>query len=876
MASFTDQIMQFNPYVQQLPLEAMAQVGMYKQQKYEEGVQKVQSYIDNIAGMDVIRGVDKQYLQSKLNQLGSKLKTVAAGDFSNFQLVNSVGGMTTQIVRDPNVISAVSSTKAYRKGIEDMNALNKEGKGSSSNDWDFKDRASKWLNSNDLQTSFSGTYNPYTNYKKNSLEVIKGLTKNKNITEDAFDYDDKGNMVIKDAILRTELAGIPPEQIQQALLVGLAPNDWKQMEIDGRYNYSNVDNETFANSVTASYKSKYDGFTQQRSVLENAKSSTSSASEKAALDMKIKDIDKILNNITTEYNNVSKTFADGDIESAKARLFTSNFVNGFSSAFSFTETSQEYKTSPFVQNEQWRQNKEQDWKKFLADYELAKQNLDIRKGELLEKKEENRIARLATEGYGGLPGPVDPNTLPKLVLDNVISQTQGYRDGIVSSDNNFIKSQGKDQAWLDQQRQAYLKSSNGVDPLVKQHFDNTEGMRQMADENQTMVVKINQEADRKFGTLDNLIPKNAPNITYTDGVGNTYVYSPKDFVNFNTKVNSLQTKRVSKTTTSQAGPVYTTEWLDDKAKGELSAKELVLYNVYKQGINNVNQKGGNNTLRQNLLNYSKTVNVPYGETFKQKQDFVASEVKRRVVAAQGVSYSIPTITKGQKESLASLFGKVADMAESQKGAIAESPSLDKNILRKISESGDAEGSITVIEGTEFMPTMYQVTARGKDGTTTFNMTPEQKNAIFGDRFEPSPALRAFRPYQSMMQKYSEIDPKTNQPSSYLSTNPIKGPITFENSSLKSINFPNIKSYGITGAIVSNDRGRSYSVRLNIYDPITKIYHNDIAYPRLLNEEEVAPVMLGITDSWIYEALNDGKQATRNDLQILQRASKKPL
>ena len=103
MASFTDQIMQFNPYVQQLPLEAMAQVGMYKQQKYEEGVQKIQSYIDNVAGMDVIRGVDKQYLQSKLNSLGSKLKTVAAGDFSNFQLVNSVGGMATQIVKDPNV-----------------------------------------------------------------------------------------------------------------------------------------------------------------------------------------------------------------------------------------------------------------------------------------------------------------------------------------------------------------------------------------------------------------------------------------------------------------------------------------------------------------------------------------------------------------------------------------------------------------------------------------------------------------------------------------------------------------------------------------------------------------------------------------------------
>jgi len=876
MASFTDQIMQFNPYVQQLPIEAMAQVGMYKQQKYEEGVQKIQSYIDNIAGLDVIKPIHKQYLQSKLNELGGKLKTVAAGDFSNFQLVNSVGGMATQIAKDPIVQNAVKSTKTYRKGLEDMAALNKEGKGSSSNDWDFIDRGNKWLNNDDLQMTFSGTYNPYTNYKKNSLEVIKGLTKNKNITEDAFDFDSEGNMVIKDAILRRELAGISPEQIQQALLVGLTPNDWKQMEIDGRYNYSNVDNDSFINSVNSSYKSKYDAFAQQRSILENAKSSTSSAAEKALLDKKIGEVDKILNNIATEYSNVSKTFADGNVESAKAKLFTSNFMNGFSNAFSFTETSQEYKTSPFVQNEQWRQTKAQEWNKFLLDYDLAKKNLDIRRAELVEKQEENRIARLATEGYGGLPGPVDPNTLPKLILDNVVSQTQGYKDAITTADSNFIKSQGKDKVWLDQQRQAYLKSPNGVDPLVKQHFDNTEGMRKLADENETMVVKINQEADRKFGKLEDLIPKGAPNVTYTDGVGNTYVYSPKDLVNFNTKIDAFKTTRPSDKITSQGGPVYVTEWLDSKAKAELSAKEIVLYNVYKQGIGNTNQKGGNNILRQNLLKYAETVNAPYGETLRKKQDFVASEVKRRVVAAQGVSYSIPTVTKAQKETLASVFGKVADLAESQKGAIAESPLLDKNILKQIAESGDAEGSITVIEGTEFAPMMYQITARGKAGTTTFNMTPQQKNNVFGDRFEASPAVRAFRPYQSIMQKYSDLDPKTGQPSSYLSTNPIKGPITFQNSSLKSIDFPNIKSYGITGAIVSNDGGRSYSVRLNVYDPITKIYHNDIAYPRLLNEEEVAPVMLGITDSWIYEALNNGKQATRNDLQILQRASKKPL
>jgi hypothetical protein len=101
MASYKDIIPTFNPYIQQEPVEAMMKVGVYKQQRYDEGVKKIQESIDNIAGLDVVREVDKQYLQSKLNQLGGQLSSVAGGDFSNFQLVNSVNGMTNQIAKDP-------------------------------------------------------------------------------------------------------------------------------------------------------------------------------------------------------------------------------------------------------------------------------------------------------------------------------------------------------------------------------------------------------------------------------------------------------------------------------------------------------------------------------------------------------------------------------------------------------------------------------------------------------------------------------------------------------------------------------------------------------------------------------------------------------
>jgi hypothetical protein len=98
MASWTDQIPVFNSYIKQLPVEAIVQVGMQKQQMYEQNVQKIQSQIDSVAGLDVIKDPHKKYLQSKLDQLGNNLTKLAAADFSNFQMVNSVGGMTNQIV----------------------------------------------------------------------------------------------------------------------------------------------------------------------------------------------------------------------------------------------------------------------------------------------------------------------------------------------------------------------------------------------------------------------------------------------------------------------------------------------------------------------------------------------------------------------------------------------------------------------------------------------------------------------------------------------------------------------------------------------------------------------------------------------------------
>jgi len=872
MASFADQISQFNPYIQQLPVDAMTQVGMYKQQKYDEGVQKIQSYIDNVAGMDVIRDIDKGYLQSKLNELGSKLKTVAAGDFSNYQLVNSVGGMATQIVKDRYVQNAVLSTKKYRKGVEEMDLARKEGKSAPSNEWLFKFSAKEWMDSNDLDRTFNESYSPYTNYRKNAIEVLKALTKDSTIRDDAFTLDKNGRMVIADAVLRRKLEGNSPEKIQQALLVGLTPSDWKQMEIDGRYNYSNVDAQSFASSVKSSYEGNIQSFLDQRTVLENSLSSTKSAQVKEETMQKISEIDKMIGRIRREGEGVMESINEGNIESAKAKLFTSNFLSGFSRAFSYTETSETYETSPLATMQMERDKFAWNKQTFAAEFNLKQrihsENKQIELAKLEAAREANRLKATELLGYGGFPSPVDPKDVPDIAIGKVVGAIEGLNQRVVKADDDLIRSQGKDAAWLEQQRQAWVKAPNSVDPIVSKHFYETSALKRLASENQIMLNRVSSEADRRYGDVYSKIPQGAPDIVYTKPDGTVYRYSARDFVDFNAKIKDYM---IFPSASGAGGRPASPRFDDDRAKRELSPKEYKLYEIGKQrylgGDKSLTRADG--IVSQNMLNYNKLINIPYEKVLDEKLKWVGNELKRRVTGFQGVDYTIPTDTKAQEESLANVFTSVANLAQSQKGAIANSPNLNVGILRKNAEGANVKGTVKVVEGTEFSPRMYEVTSVGAGGTTSFRITPEQKDAIFGRRFEATPEVAAVRPYISAMRKFS------TENSPYYSTSLDGKPTTPENSYLNPADFPSVKNYGVSANLVSPDELNTFSVRFNIYDPVTKKMYKDIPYPRMLTQSEIAGVLVGMNDAAIYEMINGGKMATRNDMQLLEKASEKP-
>ena len=555
MASFTDQIMQFNPYVQQLPLEAMAQVGMYKQQKYEEGVQKVQSYIDNVAGMDVIKGVDKQYLQSKLNQLGSKLKTVAAGDFSNFQLVNSVGGMTKQIVKDPTIQNAVSSTAWYRKQSAEMEKAISEGKSSKSNIFDFQQKTDEWLSSENPGEIFKGRYTQYKDLNKVGLEVIKSLHPNlRNVDIPYVIKDGKiDRNAIANAIQRNKVKGITEGQIETALRAAFTPDDYNQLAIDANYTFSGVTAEQLVKAVNTDLRTNRTFAERQVEIINNQlpKYATDPTQTEELLKRR-KYYENQLGKegqpgeLDVQAADDIKRISDGDLQSAKYSMYKDGFFKQFGNAFAWKEEELTYEDNPIkkIQLEQDR----------IAISRAA----EIRQGKEFDITTKLKVRELEQEDQAqylkkvelGLANPNEPfqlgnETDNKLKSGERLNSQIEKTSGDIGSDINALKARGLSDQKIEGMVADYAQNGNksNVNPayiptiqsILKQK-KNLEALNKLKDKtleeannlvmtdpkNVALSKEENEYASKNFG--------NPQKMTMKDANGNNITINEKDLL----------------------------------------------------------------------------------------------------------------------------------------------------------------------------------------------------------------------------------------------------------------------------------------------------------------------------------------------------------
>jgi hypothetical protein len=437
MASFTDAIAQFNPYIQQLPVDAMTQVGMYKQAKYDEGVQKVQSYIDNIAGIDVIKPEHKQYLQSKVNELGGKLRSVAAGDFSNQQLVNSVGGMATQIIKDPKIQSYVYNTQYIRKMLEQKDADVKSGKSNPDNTRVFEHDLNDWLSDGDADSSFKGRYDQYFDIDKHVKEQFDAIKPGNWSIDQIYEIDpDTGkfrreyvkdpktgkptqnyNLIASKTMKRLKNEGRLPTEVESTLNQIMSDGRvQQQLSISGRARYLGVSGERLAQGLQATKDNLLNKQYDELQGLGLMKSAGYDVQEK---------IDETLSKIENtekKYSDLSKRAAE-DPEGYKAQIYKDNAIASWTGMYGGIKSSTEY-----LDNPEWSNN----WK-MIIEANNNKRHAETLKTQVwmhedtqkftanenkLNRANAKEIAMLRGKGKGmidtdndGIPDSPDPNAV---------------------------------------------------------------------------------------------------------------------------------------------------------------------------------------------------------------------------------------------------------------------------------------------------------------------------------------------------------------------------------------------------------------------------------------------------------------------------------
>ena len=882
MASYKDIIPTFNPYIQQEPVEAMMKVGVYKQERYDEGIKKIQESIDNIAGLDVVRDVDKQYLQSKLNQLGGKLSTVAGGDFSNFQLVNSVNGMTNQIVKDPKVLSAVGSAARYRKALEAKEKIIQDGKGSDSNTFMFNRDADKWLNSTDINSEYNGMYRPYTDYNEKAREIVKALGSKETGYDVAF--NEKGQLV--DAITRVRIKGISSERIRTALKQGLSPDEYRQIQTDGVYKYSNTSPEQYVNDINSSYENTFNKYVTEIDRLSTLQNSASSPGEKQKLQKQIDDINNASESLKSEYESVSKGFEGGNVEGSQAQLYTMNWIEDTSNAYATESQIRSYHTNPMADMRLKRDKAKAEAKSRAARLKETKRGNDIEQAKLNFMK----------DPYGPVPLPTDEASTSSVeIIARVEANRSKTENSLAQKQNNFVNKYKVDGAPMSQENFDQLvdsakRKSQSINWDQRIELDDYIKTARGLTVQENLIEQANGEADFIYDTQLN------DSLKEVMGVDNINGYSPAEavlkFREF-TKRYFISGSPGSTSPTTGITSGGTASRLDNSAaladfqSNKISQNEFDLYKLWAASGGDRDFKDDYSSDTKSFINKLRVAGGQAAATVQeQKDNYVTKYYKENYLLGQSQAYRIPLGSAKEIDAFRPVLSSLAEVADRMDGGLPNYDG-DSATIRDIAADLQTAMVYTNSDGE------YQINISDKEGTnTTIPINEEIYSSIFGGRFEASPEVAMFDEmylpkmlstptplYRTTDDSGTEVLAK--QPQSFYSTSLDGEYVTTPDNSFLSgpTDFPNVNYYTVSGNVVSDgnpkNTDKQFKLQLNVYDPIVdELVLKNFLLPAIMDKASLVPTLQQITDEAIWQLLNStSKNMPNSILQQLEESSK---
>jgi hypothetical protein len=593
MASFADQIQTFTPYQPEANVQALVSVGTQLQDRFNQGVQRIQGEIDSVAGLPIAKQDVKNYLNQKLGQTKTAVSSSIAQDFSDQRLQNQIGSSIRHMGTDPIIQNGVQSTLRYQKALSDVEQSKKDGKYSIENEYDVMSKANSWLNDGDLNSSFTGQYTPYIDLNKKWMDIVKSLSPDGRVEDIPFvTYQKPDGSIgidynkISSVMVERGIEGVSKERLENAIRATLTPDDLNQLGISGRYQFRNYDVNTLLEKSNHDFQSRVQYTNNQLQQLQKDLNLSKSDVKKAnSLRSQIEYLNSMLGEngekgqLQIQHDN-ELDYIRHNPEDAKAELYKNGFIQEFSNAFSHQKITTKYTDNPFEKVREWNASyalsKSQfglaqqkfahdvDQDKFANDMRLKEYNL-----KLLELK---GVASPFTTDFGA---STDIPTAMESLTNDIATKSQQSQQ--IVKDVAF--SLGYTPAEMENMVAKYEKGNGNEIPVQARStieraikLRNDAAAMQGAIEKVTQQVKNLPEMQAAAHAIANEVSARAP-LNVTRG-GIKYTFSPEELLNYVNKETATAAPAVG----GRLGSVPTTSATSIDIS-RLSPKERILHDI---------------------------------------------------------------------------------------------------------------------------------------------------------------------------------------------------------------------------------------------------------------------------------------------------------
>lgn len=902
----------FNPYVELTPIDAMTKVGMIKQDQFNEGIKKVQGVYDTIAGLDLAKDADKQYVQTKLSDLTDNIKNNLSGDFADSRVTNQIAGAASLIYKDPNVQTAVSSTASLRNEQAIIAQAQKDGKAGQNNIDYFNNQVGDWLNDGKVGTSLNAKYHPYTNTNDVYEKAIKdaGLQSMETSTDLPFFQDTQGNYtdrngnllpkgvkpISNDAMIQRIFKGASPEKIQSILSAVTDGNLQQQLSIDAWAKYKNYTPQALKGDLDQHYSSSYDDLNSQLSTLTSLKSlNPNNRSYQADLEDKIASLKNTMQQTQTNYNNQVQQLQSSP-DDFKTNLYTSKYFQQFSQAFSNQSVVDKYVNSPFIEKQQKDReyhltlmkyyNDNSHWK---DDYHLKEQQLDIERIKAQAELDKANRAIKGSNGLlnnggveGGISTDITPTTADSFLQSQNVAQNQ---IDFTKQDfkakyfpNEPVAQFNRDYALYESQYNSKDGLSTNISPDWKDHFDRIEPIKKQFNQGAALLTNGTNTADKIFGPQEQKAENDFLHGKSSLKIGD-FTYSPKDILTSLKKFKDIDA--ISQAKFEGPAMIAVPDQAANAQRAELynslSTKEKVLYKQRHDANEDFRSLGpGTDPLHpgdfMNPINHSSIVvhNIldPYESTLSDENNAVTKIARLRqtfinnYLNTNAVNYQPRWSTfnedKDNKEFIRNVTSTLIGRINSDGGASTNSMgTFNKDEAIELNSSADTKITRVKQGNTSYVVLSGKIGSGENEHTSTqaIPLSDQDFDAAYNTHISTDPKVQNAHDLLEAP-NIGNTNPESGTQYSGIASNPNAYKTAFYQKIKGGSNqddFPNVKNYSV--------KADAYKLQNGALQPIIYILDTDknkwITVPGIQapDTESLQQTLAGMGDFAIYSLLN---------------------